>query len=242
MPRRGDRPGPVSYRSRLRGWHVWLGWIVAVPFLLWTVSGVVMVARPMEEVRGEGLLRDAASMRFDGPLVPPAVAGVPLKSLNLEQRAGGPRWVVTLADGTVRQASPESGALLPMLSAAAAAAQVTARYTGTASVKSVERTDVGKPPLELRRPIVAWRVAMSDGTHFYVDAGSGEIVARRTRWWRFYDFMWGLHIMDPVGREDTHNPWVIGFGGASLLMTLLALALLPMTTKRRRRRSEQPGS
>ena len=53
---------------------------------------------------------------------------------------------------------------------------------------------------------------MGDGTHFYVDAGSGEIVAKRTGWWRFYDFMWGLHIMDPGGREDTHNPFVIGFG------------------------------
>ena len=61
---------------------------------------------------------------------------------------------------------------------------------------------------------------MGDGTHFYVDAGSGEVVARRTRWWRFYDFMWGLHIMDPATREDTHNPWVIGFGIATLVTTL----------------------
>ena len=52
---------------------------------------------------------------------------------------------------------------------------------------------------------------MDDGTHFYVDAGSGEVVARRTRFWRVYDFMWGLHIMDLQGREDTHNPWVVGF-------------------------------
>jgi hypothetical protein len=73
---------------------------------------------------------------------------------------------------------------------------------------------------------------MDDGTHFYVDAATGEIVARRTRWWRFYDFMWGLHIMDPGGREDTHNPWVIGFAVASLLMAVLALVLLPMTTRR----------
>ena len=50
---------------------------------------------------------------------------------------------------------------------------------------------------------------MSDGAHFYVDATSGQIVATRTRWWRFYDLMWGLHIMDPQTREDTHNPFVI---------------------------------
>ena len=53
---------------------------------------------------------------------------------------------------------------------------------------------------------------MDDGTHFYVDAGSGAIVARRTGWWRFYDLMWGFHIMDLKTREDAHNPLTIGFG------------------------------
>ena len=59
---------------------------------------------------------------------------------------------------------------------------------------------------------------MDDGAHFYVDAASGQIVATRTRWWRFYDLMWGLHIMDLKTREDAHNPLVIGFG-------LIALAV-----------------
>jgi hypothetical protein len=81
---------------------------------------------------------------------------------------------------------------------------------------------------------------LSDGTHFYVDAGSGEVVARRTRWWRFYDWMWGLHIMDLEGREYSHNPWVVGFGLAALASTLLALALLPLTLRRRRASSAAP--
>jgi hypothetical protein len=76
---------------------------------------------------------------------------------------------------------------------------------------------------------------MDDGTHFYVDAGSGAIVARRTAWWRFYDVMWGLHIMDLQTREDTHNPWIVGFGIAALLTTVLALIMLPLTLRRRRR-------
>ena len=77
---------------------------------------------------------------------------------------------------------------------------------------------------------------MSDSTHFYVDAGSGAIVATRTRFWRFYDWMWGLHIMDLQGRENTHNPWIVGFGILTLVTTVLALALLPLTGRRRRKR------
>ena len=222
-----------AFRSRLRRWHIWLGWIVAIPFLLWTVSGLVMVWKPIEEVRGEDLIRDLPPMRFNAPIIPPAVAGVPMQSLSLEQRAAGPRWVVKLPDGHTRLANPESGALLPPLSALDAAREVTARYTGDANVRSVTRTGAADPPLDLRRPVATWQVVMDDDTRFYVDAGSGAIVARRTKWWRFYDFMWGLHIMDPQTREDTHNPWIIGFGIAALLTTLLALIMLPLTLKKR---------
>src|SRR5688572_1182675 len=159
-----------AVRSRLRRWHVWLGWVVGVPILLWVVSGLIMVAKPIEEVRGEHLLAEPKPMRMALPPVPPAIGGVPISSLALEQRAAGPRWVVTLADGTTRLADPNSGALLPPLSAADAVHEVAARYTGDARVQSASRTDPENPPLELRRPSAAWRVAMDDGTRFYVDA------------------------------------------------------------------------
>jgi hypothetical protein len=75
---------------------------------------------------------------------------------------------------------------------------------------------------------------MEDGTHFFVDASSGEIVATRTRWWRFYDLMWGLHIMDPAGREDAHNPFVIVLGTAALAMAFLGTIVLPMTLRKKK--------
>ena len=224
----------MGVRSKLRRWHIWLGWIVAIPFLIWTVSGLVMVWKPIEEVRGAHLVREAAPMRFDGVVVPPAVAGVPLKSLSLEQRAAGPRWVAVLPDGTTRLADPGTGRWLPPYSAADAAAEVRRLYTGKSPVRSVTRTDPDRPPLELRHAVATWQVSMEDGTHFYIDANSGMLHAKRTRWWRFYDFMWGLHIMDPATREDTHNPWVIGFGIAALLTTILALVMLPLTLRRKR--------
>jgi hypothetical protein len=225
-----------AIRSRLRRWHVWLGWIVGLPILLWVVTGLVMVAKPIEEVRGEGLLRDPTPMRMATPPAIPHVDGVTIKGLSLERRAAGIRWVVTLPDGSTRLADPANGALLPPLSAADAVREVTARYTGAAKVQSATRTNPEKPPVELRRPIAAWQVAMDDGTHFYVEASSGAIVARRTGWWRFYDLMWGLHIMDLKTREDAHNPLTIGFAIVALALSLLALAQLPMTIRRRRKK------
>lgn len=236
VPRRA-----AALRSTLRRWHIWLGWLVGLPMLLWTLSGVVMVARPIEEVRGTALLAEPAVIALATPPVVPRIAGRPVAALHLEARAPGPRWVVEFADGGKRLADPASGALLPPYGAAEAMREVAVRYRGRARMVGAARTDPRNPPLDLRRPVAAWAVSMSDGTRFYVEAASGEIIARRTRFWRFYDLMWGLHIMDPRTREDTHNPLIIGFGIAALVTTIFALMLLPLSSRRGRRRPTRLG-
>ena len=45
--------------------------------------------------------------------------------------------------------------------------------------------------------------------------------------------MWGLHIMDPGGREDMHNPFVIVFGLAALIVSILGAILLPATVRKK---------
>jgi hypothetical protein len=222
-----------AIRSRLRRWHVWLGWLVGLPMLFWSVSGLVMVAKPIEEVRGENLIAEPKPISVAAPLLAPQVEGRQVQAITLKSRADGPRWEIDFADGENRLADPATGRLLPRLGAADAAKELSARYIGTSKVAEVSRVEADSPPLELRRAMNGWRVRMEDDTHFYIDGGSGEIVARRTRWWRFYDLMWGLHIMDLQGREDTHNPWIVSFAALSLGMVLLALTLLPMTIRRR---------
>lgn len=223
----------LGVRSTLRRYHIWLGWLVGLPFLFWMVSGLVMVAKPIEEVRGEHLIAKSKPISVAGPFVGPQVEGRPVRSISLENRADGPRWKIGFADGEWRIADPATGRLLPRLGPADAARELMARYVGTAKVVEVSRVNPDAPPLELRRAMDGWRVRMSDDAHFYMDGGSGEIVAKRTAWWRIYDFMWGLHIMDLQGREDTNNPWVVSFGVLALGMVLLAFALLPMTIRRK---------
>ena len=224
----------MTFRANLRRWHMWLGWLVGVPVLLWTVSGFIMVARPIEEVRGTALLRQPASLVLAAPAVAPMLQGMPVSSLTLEPRAAGPRWIIRLAGEPARSrlADPATGRLLGRLGAAEAQREVTSRYTGMARVAQVRRVDPAHPPIELRQALDAWQVVMDDGTHFFVDAGSGAVVARRTRFWRVYDFMWGIHIMDLQGRKQTHNPWVVTFSLLTLVMVLMALVLLPLATRK----------
>ena len=221
-------------RTSLRKYHIWLGWLIGVPMLFWTLSGVVMVWKPIDEVRGSDLLAPPAPIVLTAPAVPPSLSGT-VTSLSLEPRAAGPRWVVKGASGS-RLADPATGKILPALTASEAAREITARYKGNATIGSVKPTDPAHAPLDLRRDLATWQVTMSDGTHFYVDRQTGAIIATRTKFWRFYDWMWGLHIMDLGGRENTHNPWIVGFGILTLVTTVLAIVLLPLTGKRRRRK------
>lgn len=225
----------MTLRTTLRRWHVWLGWLVGVPLLFWALSGLIMVWKPIDEVRGTDLLAAPPPVVLTAPaILPSVVAGLPLAKVSLEQRAAGPRWVIEVRGGPTRLADPATGRLLPPPSAADASAEVLARYRGDARIIAVRRTGADSPPLELRRPVASWQVDMSDGTHLFVAADSGAVVATRTRWWRLYDWMWGLHIMDLKGREDTHHPTLVGFAATSLLTLLLALILLPLSIKRRR--------
>jgi uncharacterized iron-regulated membrane protein len=47
-----------SLMRTLAQWHVWLGWLVGVPIVMWLATGLLMVSRPIEEVRGEHLRRE----------------------------------------------------------------------------------------------------------------------------------------------------------------------------------------
>ena len=225
----------MKLRVQLRRYHVWLGWIVGLPILFWVVSGLIMIVKPIDEVRGRDLLAPPMALTLPAGAKLPPIEGLQVSKVSLEQTASGPRWIVSVKDGTARAADPATGQWLPQASAADAAREVTRRYTGDAKVAGIKPTMADEPPLDLRQPVATWQVTMTDGTHFYVDRSTGSVIATRTRFWRFYDWMWGLHIMDMTTREEPHNAWVATFGIASLLMAVLAIVLLPMTIRRKKR-------
>ena len=93
-------------------------------------------------------------------------------------------------------------------------------------------------PGDYRGDLPVWRVELSDseGTRAYVSPDSGKILAVRTDNWRVFDLMWGLHIMDWSGRENSNSTWLFGFAFAALLMSLMGLVLLVIRWPLRRRK------
>ena len=212
-------------------WHIWLGWLIGVPILMWTISGLVMVVRPIEEVRGENLRAEAAPMAT-ADLVFPNRMG-PVLSVVLANQADGPTWIVTEPDGGRYRYSATDGTLVPPVIESEARRIALATYSGKAALETVRYFPADLAPPDLRIPTDSWQAHFSDGTNFYIHSSTGEILAVRTGWWRVYDFMWGLHIMDLQTREDTSHPILIIFAALSVFGALLGTVLL----FRRRRRA-----
>jgi len=210
----------------LAKWHIWLGWLVGVPITVWLATGLVMVARPIEEVRGNHLRRETPA----SPLVLPgsslAAPEADLKEMRVTMQDGRAVAILTGLDGATRRVDFASGAALPPLDAAAARALVAARIVGGDQVERVRLFPANRTPFDFRRPVAVWQVALADGTNIYVGRDTGEIEAVRTRWWRAFDLAWGLHIMDLSEREDTSHPVLILFAALSLTGALIGCVLM----------------
>lgn len=207
-------------------WHIWLGWLAGVPLMLWTASGLFMVARPIEEVRGEHLRREIATAALPaGTEIAVRLPTRPVTSVSTQVEDGRVVTRLTYVDETVERFDTAGRKLAP-LGEGEARMLVARRIVGGDKVSQVRQTRADKPPLDFRRPVAAWQVTLADGTRVYVRRDSGEIAAVRTRWWQVFDFMWGLHIMDLQTRENTHHPLLILFAVLALASTVLGLVLL----------------
>ena len=88
---------------RFASLHIWLGWLVGLPLLMWTVTGLVMVIKPIEEVRGNHLRKDVATTPLPEDtniaVSLPAESTAPVRSVSTQvERArpspGSHTWMV----------------------------------------------------------------------------------------------------------------------------------------------------
>ncbi|MFB0611044.1 PepSY domain-containing protein [Aurantiacibacter poecillastricola] len=205
-------------------WHIWLGWLVGLPVLMWTVTGLVMVWHPIEYVRGNHLRAEMPPVETAG-LVLPRLAGE-VESITLQSFPDGPGWIVVEADGGRYRYSPEDGRLYNPVSENGARQIAEATFAGDAALETVTYFPADSTPLDLRTPIASWQARFADDTHVYIAAQTGEVLAIRSGWWRVFDFMWGLHIMDLETREDTSHPILVVFAALGVAGSLLGCILM----------------
>ncbi|WP_340589246.1 PepSY domain-containing protein [Erythrobacter alti] len=224
-------------------WHIWLGWLVGVPVLMWTVTGLVMVWYPIEEVRGTHLRVESEQVLIPASLEPPPLeTGEGYRALRAAMQDGRPVWFATHADGRVERFAADAGGALPAIDEAYVRELAARQIVGGDNPVTVEQFSAEESPFDFRRPVPSWRLTLDDGAHVYVDAQTGEIAAVRTRFWRVFDFMWGLHIMDLQTREldqqsDFHHTILVLFAALAVLGSLLGCTLM---FRRRKARVKVP--
>lgn len=224
MSSMADAVHRLSGMKRIARWHVWLGWLVGVPILMWTVTGLFMVARPIEEVRVTHLreVRPPAPLLLDG-LTPPAITTQntrPIQDIRTTMQRGTAVTTVTHVDDTTARFDARTGEPMGLVTENEARRIALNEMRAASPITSVRLFAADEAPADFRKPIPAWRVALADGTYIYVGQQSAEIEAVRTRWWRTFDVMWGLHIMDLKSREDTSHPVLILFAALSAIGAL----------------------
>jgi hypothetical protein len=219
--------------------HLWIGLFVGIQLLLWTASGLFMTSNAIEDVRGTTLRRDMApiDLRSLGPVLPAsavlppqAVRGAVIDRAELTQVLGRPAYRLGAAGKNwLVDARTGQDWVIGRDDALAIARQ---QVILVAPLTAVPVSD--PPPLELRRPGGAWMIGDAADTHVYIGK-AGEVLAVRTNLWRWFDIAWGLHILDPVEREDTHHPFLIFSAALSLISVLSGFVLLWVRFRPRRR-------
>lgn len=218
-----------NWMRRLARWHIWLGWLVGVPIVMWTLSGLIMVARPIEEVRGEHLREPVEALPLPTDtniaITLPEGDDQPVESVTTEMAGRQPVTTITYMGGLIERFAPD-GTELPPINEIQARLIVRDQIKGGDAVVSSTFFPADKAPFDFRRPIPSWQVVLDGGTHIYVNQQTGQIAAVRTRWWRIFDFMWGIHIMDISEREDTSHPILITFTALALVGSIFGCILM----------------
>lgn len=217
------------WMRRFARWHVWLGWLVGVPMVMWLVTGLLMVVTPIDEVRGNHL-----RIETEQPSLPlgaaiainvPDIASRAVKSVTTTMQRGQVVTTFTFADDSV-QLYDAVGKPMPPVSELEARMIVGESIIGGDRISETKSYAAGSVPFDLRRPVDVWQVTLEDDTRIYVNQKTGAIEAVRTKWWRFFDVLFGLHVMDLETREPGPNPWILVFSGLAIAGATLGCILM----------------
>ncbi len=94
------------------------------------------------------------------------------------------------------------------------------------------------------RPLPAYRVSFDDsfGTRLYVSVERGLVTARRNDRWRWFDFLWMLHIMDYQSRDNFNSSLLQIVSALGLVTVLSGFVLFAVTSPRLRRLVRRGGA
>ncbi|MGJ7613481.1 MULTISPECIES: PepSY domain-containing protein [unclassified Variovorax] len=184
--------------------HRWLGIGGCLLFVMWFVSGVVMMYVGYPNLTDEERLAGLAPLRFEQAQVSPVAAlqvlpqdvrMQPPRRMGLEMQGGsdaGPVWRIVDARGGRHTVSARDGRVPGPVDAAQAEAIARAfsGHAGARWAETLERDQWTVPQgLNPLRPLHRIEVGDAAGTELYVSQRNGEVVRDTTRPERFWNWL-----------------------------------------------------
>jgi uncharacterized iron-regulated membrane protein len=196
----------IKRQRRVRRWHRGIAMLASVQLLLWTLSGVYFSFVDIDYVRGYHYEVEASSALFDlSALQKLRLSG---QQITIRERLPGELIIGVHSESGVRWRNVQGDALTYL---SPAEALDLARQRTTLEPDVMEWVDRGASGSEYRgAPLPLWRAVSADSPAdvAYFNASSGELVAVRHEAWRWWDFLWSLHIMSYSDR-DTIGTWLL---------------------------------
>ena len=219
--------------STSRKIHKWLMLFLSIQFVIWSISGVYMVVFDIDYIHGDSLVIDDQSF-IDHQQINYSLNQLfsdypQAKNLELSTFLGTSvyRFVQPLKQKSTNvMLDANSGQLLSPLTKNTAEAVARFNYQGEGVITNIELlTD--NAPFELSsRHLPVWRVDYDDfgSPTLYISAQSGKVVTRRHQFWRIFDLMFSLHVMD-YEDEDPANKLLLFFALFSVLAVISGMVL-----------------
>ena len=207
----------------LRRWHRWLAVAVAIQLLAWTVSGVFFALVDIEGVRGTPHRQAVA----DANITTQSIDWVESPAQKIVLRNRLPNETVV---GVYRQQGADWFTLAghPLTTLSKDEALLLGQQLTDLAPNEAVWIDTAVEGSEYRgADLPLWRVYATHepSTVAYLDALTGEVTAIRNTSWRWWDFLWSLHIMD-YGDRDTIGTWLLKiFSVLGLASALAGIAL-----------------
>lgn len=222
-----------------RRWHRRIMLFTGLQFLLWTASGLYMVITDIHFIHGESLVTqqkpDIDWQQVNVPVNALLSEYPEASNVSLSMHAGLPVYRFRQTDdNTWSMVNATSGEAIPQLSQSQAEAVALASMKTKVSVEEVTLFTTDGPEEVSSRHLPYWQVTFEGWTSptLYVSALTGEIVTVRHVFWRAFDWMWRLHIMDWDDGADVGNLFLLIFAFSGLFAALVGAHLTIFHVKR----------
>lgn len=167
--------------------HKYVGLLISIQLLLWTVSGLYFSFNKIEKIRGDHYYREVdKSNTSAGYDTVEMISKNNAFSIILEKTFLTPLELEVISES--KKGSEYRGRNLPLYKVIA---------------KNIEDTYI----------------------NVYQNPYSGEILSIRSQSWRIWDFMWGIHIMDWVERDNISNIFLKFFSFLALITSISGIFL-----------------